>query len=599
MNPMCLSQRTTLAEKLRGLKQAVAVAVTDEFFVRHPDWVARYGERGRKHGIDDACFHIDFLAGAVESGTHAPFEDYARWTVRMLSARQIPAHFVAENLGQVEQALGSKLAEPEQQFIGSFIRAGCEACSAASRPAAGPGEPTGLELCQSLFLQAILKGQRKAAVTIVAEAVREGHSVIDIYVDVFQESLYQVGRLWESNRITVAEEHMATAITRYVLAQTYTDLPASGSQRGNVVLTGVAGELHQVGANMVADILDAQGFDVHFLGTNVPHSGILDEIEKHHADVLGISATMLFNIPQVVQLVADVRTRFGRKSRVSYWADRHSAACPSSAPNWAQSASPPTYVPRCASCADRNAHQRLTDCGLTTILLPSVWGHAAFSTFQARGLARAPRSFNSGNLRRTSNSALILPIASACEARSGLAPCFVSQSATSSQRHSGEVTVTPETGIGKSPAPRRPLTSCRMLSRLREVRRAISAAVTKSSGSTRTTTKPARRTSRIADCTAFSNDPATRSKSRYVTPLRAPSVASSQPASNNASSTAELISGTSPRINVNEWASCLEAGDETGGDCPEFAMPRANWDCPLLPDGFFPTLLVRAPLDLT
>ena len=106
----------------------------------------------------------------------------------------------------------------------------------------------------------------------MSELLREGHPVLDVYLGVFQESLYQVGRLWESNVITVAEEHMATAITQFVLGQTYSQLPAPGDRRGNVVLTGVAGELHQVGANMVADVLESQGFDVRFLGTNMPHT---------------------------------------------------------------------------------------------------------------------------------------------------------------------------------------------------------------------------------------------------------------------------------------------------------------------------------------
>ena len=167
---------------------------------------------------------------------------------------------------------------------------------------------------QSLFLQAILKGQRRAATTVAFESLRDGNPIQDIYVEVFQESLYQVGRLWESNRITVAEEHMATAITQYVLAQMYPHIPASGTRRGNMVITGVAGELHQVGANMVADVLEAQGYDVRFLGTNMPHGGILQAIKEHEADLLGISTTMLFNIPQVTRLAEEVREEFGPRS---------------------------------------------------------------------------------------------------------------------------------------------------------------------------------------------------------------------------------------------------------------------------------------------
>ncbi len=76
----------------------VAQSVTDQFLLRHPDWVTRYGDAGRVRGIEDAKYHIDFLSSSIESGSTAPFEDYARWTSRMLASRGIDPEFVAENL---------------------------------------------------------------------------------------------------------------------------------------------------------------------------------------------------------------------------------------------------------------------------------------------------------------------------------------------------------------------------------------------------------------------------------------------------------------------------------------------------------------------
>jgi hypothetical protein len=72
--------------------------VTDEFLRRHPDWVARYGELARKRGIEDAGFHVDVLAGALETGSPAAFCDYARWCSRLLRSRKIAPQFLAENL---------------------------------------------------------------------------------------------------------------------------------------------------------------------------------------------------------------------------------------------------------------------------------------------------------------------------------------------------------------------------------------------------------------------------------------------------------------------------------------------------------------------
>lgn len=192
------------------------------------------------------------------------------------------------------------------------LAAGRELAALTAQEAEGKREADDpLTLSRRLFLQAILAGRREAAVAIVLEAHNAGHDLRDLYVEIFQEALYEVGRLWEANRITVADEHMATAITQYVVARVYERLPVAGERRGRAVITGVQGELHQVGANMVADLLEADGWDVRFLGTDMPLDGILKTAGDHQANLLGISATMLFNLPQVIELVERTRTELG------------------------------------------------------------------------------------------------------------------------------------------------------------------------------------------------------------------------------------------------------------------------------------------------
>jgi len=93
-----LGPQPDLAAKLAALRPRIAEAVTDAFFQRHPDWFARYGARGRVRGIEDAGFHLDFIAGAVEGQSIAAFENYIRWTTRMLHARGIAPHFCAGRL---------------------------------------------------------------------------------------------------------------------------------------------------------------------------------------------------------------------------------------------------------------------------------------------------------------------------------------------------------------------------------------------------------------------------------------------------------------------------------------------------------------------
>ncbi len=305
-----LQERISIARTISQAKQKVAEAVTGEFFLRHPDWLDRYGDAGRIRGVEDAKFHIDFLSGAIESGSTVPFEDYARWCSRMLASRGIDPKFVSENFHQIGESLNRVLSDDSDEIISYFIQMGRAACT--DQIPSGPENRNGeLAETQRVFLESILKGRRHAAVTIALEALKSGCGIIDVYTEILQESQYQLGRLWETNKITVAEEHMATAITQFVMAQIYPMIEPTAKVRGKMLITGVEGEMHQIGANMVADVLEVKGWDVRFLGTNMPHPGILKAVEEHGADVVGISATMLFNLPKVIQIIDQLRVKFG------------------------------------------------------------------------------------------------------------------------------------------------------------------------------------------------------------------------------------------------------------------------------------------------
>jgi methanogenic corrinoid protein MtbC1 len=299
--------RTTLARRLAALKKPVAEAVTAEFFERHPDWAERYGERGFEMGVQDARFHLGFLAGALAGGDPVAFGEYVAWTRRVLEARGIAASFLQENLKQIEAALLLALPAEDHEDLQTAFLAGYLACDRSpDAPADGPSSRR-LGNDAAVYLQAILHGDRQGALGVAREALREKDSLPRLYLEVIEPAQYEVGRLWESNVITVAEEHMATAVTQFVMAQCFAPFDRPARCRGRMVLTGVEEELHHVGANMVADVLEAMGWDVRFLGTNLPHKGILEVIRKHRPDWVGISATTLFSLPQVSSLIAEIR----------------------------------------------------------------------------------------------------------------------------------------------------------------------------------------------------------------------------------------------------------------------------------------------------
>jgi hypothetical protein len=150
MDELPLHDGKALSGRLRQLKPGAAEATTQMFLEIHPDWLVKYGERARKFGIEDAQYHIDFLAGAVEANSIQAFVEYCVWAAELLESRGIARNFLVENLAQVESALSSGLSPEEQAVIALFIEAGRLACtpgnsgsdqSSTFGSAAGPVSP--------------------------------------------------------------------------------------------------------------------------------------------------------------------------------------------------------------------------------------------------------------------------------------------------------------------------------------------------------------------------------------------------------------------------------------------------------------------------
>lgn len=141
------------------------------------------------------------------------------------------------------------------------------------------------------YLQKLLEGDRRGAAELILKAADAGVGIRNIYLNVFQPVQHEVGRLWQTQAITVAQEHFCTARTQLIISQLYPRLFAEEprERKGRAVVTAVAGELHELGARMVADFLEMDGWDTYYLGANTPVESLLTTVEKTHPSIVGIS----------------------------------------------------------------------------------------------------------------------------------------------------------------------------------------------------------------------------------------------------------------------------------------------------------------------
>ena len=84
---------------------------------------------------------------------------------------------------------------------------------------------------------------------------------------------------------------------------------------GKVLIGTVAGDMHDVGKNIVVLMLEANGFEVIDLGVNVTNQDFVDKAKEHNVDVLGMSALLTTTMPNISQII-DILKEQGLNGRV-------------------------------------------------------------------------------------------------------------------------------------------------------------------------------------------------------------------------------------------------------------------------------------------
>jgi methanogenic corrinoid protein MtbC1 len=163
----------------------------------------------------------------------------------------------------------------------------------------------------SRYLDAQLKGDRQRAVQlIVEEGLGSGVSPTDILLHVITPAQREIGRLWEANEVTVADEHVATAISQLAMSHLYGKSQPIAMRRELVVIACVDGEWHDMGARVAADVLEQHGFVVRLLGPSVPLDDLRHRIRVECPDVVLLSVTMKAHEPSLRHSFARLRADF-------------------------------------------------------------------------------------------------------------------------------------------------------------------------------------------------------------------------------------------------------------------------------------------------
>jgi methanogenic corrinoid protein MtbC1 len=142
------------------------------------------------------------------------------------------------------------------------------------------------------FVECLARRDRRAAARQALGLLEAGVAAQDLVQGLLGPAQVEVGRRWEANQWSVADEHAATAITDAVLGALEWRIEVAEDQ-GHVVVTCAEGEWHSLPARMAADVLRSHGWQVTFLGASTP----ADHLHRLLAEVGAVAVVISCSVP--------------------------------------------------------------------------------------------------------------------------------------------------------------------------------------------------------------------------------------------------------------------------------------------------------------
>jgi corrinoid protein of di/trimethylamine methyltransferase len=168
----------------------------------------------------------------------------------------------------------------------------------------------------SALYQAIVNGNDKQARAATEEALAAGVAPMDLIQQSMVPAMDEVGRLFEAQDYFVPELLLAARAMKSALVLIKPMLSASGQKMAvRVVIGTVKGDLHDIGKNIVASMLEGGGFEVIDLGTDVSPQSFVSAVEKHQPQIVCMSALLTVTMP-AMKVTIDALKTAGLRSQV-------------------------------------------------------------------------------------------------------------------------------------------------------------------------------------------------------------------------------------------------------------------------------------------
>jgi methylmalonyl-CoA mutase cobalamin-binding domain/chain len=156
------------------------------------------------------------------------------------------------------------------------------------------------------LLAAMINADRSSAAELIGRVLDEGIEPRQVITEVLDPAIVQLGRLWEKETMSLAQNFVASKIAEDALLRCIPDKTDAPHTKGAIVIGNIEDDFHSLGRKAVGLFLSAAGWDVYDLGNDVPAEELLEKALEVNACVIGVSAMMqttALNIRKLRQLI--------------------------------------------------------------------------------------------------------------------------------------------------------------------------------------------------------------------------------------------------------------------------------------------------------